>query len=248
MILISNDDGYDAPGVHVLREVLDGMGYGTRIIAPVVNNSGVGSALTLGMPINYTKLDNNDIKVQGTPADCVHLGVSGAFGGKYTRVIAGINNCYNLGDDVWYSGTYGAALQGRFLALSGIAISMDSPADNTATLYKWLPEVLQLLFEKDTDGSVVYNVNIPNIAAAEVRGVIYTCPGDRLGDSSYYTGTGPHGEEQIYLGKAGSPDASIVGTDFYAVASKYISISVLNSHPAALDARTVIGIESEVLV
>ena len=122
-ILVTNDDGIFAPGIKALQEALSSQ-YNVCVFAPDRDHSGASSSLTLSMPLRTQTFENGNVSVQGTPTDCVHLAVTGLLDEWPDMVVSGINSGANLGDDVWYSGTVAAAMEGRFLGLTSIAVSL----------------------------------------------------------------------------------------------------------------------------
>ncbi|MGH8147711.1 MAG: 5'/3'-nucleotidase SurE, partial [Rhodanobacteraceae bacterium] len=127
-VLLSNDDGVDAPGLRVLAEHLCELGEVT-VVAPDRDRSGASNSLTLDQPVRVVHLDDGRYRVMGTPTDCVHLALSGLLEEEPDIVVSGINNSANLGDDVIYSGTVSAAMEGRFLGLPAIAVSLAGPRE-----------------------------------------------------------------------------------------------------------------------
>ncbi|HEY6985182.1 MAG TPA: 5'/3'-nucleotidase SurE, partial [Rhodanobacteraceae bacterium] len=145
-VLVSNDDGVDAPGIRVLAQRLAAVGDVT-VVAPDRDRSGASNSLTLDAPIRVTRLDDGRYRVAGTPTDCVHLALSGLLDHEPDIVVSGINNSANLGDDVIYSGTVSAAMEGRFLGFPAIAISLAS-VDHKGIHYESAAEAVLLLMRK----------------------------------------------------------------------------------------------------
>ena len=142
-VLVSNDDGVDAPGIHVLAQRLGAVGDVT-VVAPDRDRSGASNSLTLDAPIRALRLDDGRWRVAGTPTDCVHLALSGLLDHEPDIVVSGINNAANLGDDVIYSGTVSAAMEGRFLGLPAIAVSLVTK-DHKGTHFDSAAEAVLLL-------------------------------------------------------------------------------------------------------
>ncbi|PZT40172.1 5'/3'-nucleotidase SurE, partial [Stenotrophomonas maltophilia] len=125
-ILVSNDDGVDAAGIRMLASVLREAGHEVTVVAPDRDRSGASNSLTLDLPIRLKRIDHYTVSVAGTPTDCVHLALTGLLEFEPDIVVSGINNVANLGDDVIYSGTVSAAMEGRFLGLPAVAVSLVS--------------------------------------------------------------------------------------------------------------------------
>ena len=170
-ILISNDDGYDSPGLEVLFEHLKEVAE-LFVVAPEINNSGAGCSITTNRPLKATRHDNGFISVNGRPADCVHLGIHELSPWKPDLVLSGINLGANMGEDLLYSGTVGAALEGRGLRYPSIAVSAAAfnqpgsknylePNNKTAALV--IKEIIENYESIELDSSVVLNVNVPNV-------------------------------------------------------------------------------------
>jgi len=154
-ILLSNDDGYRAPGLRVLAEALARLGDLT-VVAPDRDRSGASNSLTLDVPIRAEQLSNGFIRVTGTPTDCVHLAITGLLDAEPDLVVAGINHGANLGDDVIYSGTVAAATEGRFLGLPAIALSIDSHQPEHLDTAAWVAERLARVCAISTWARILY--------------------------------------------------------------------------------------------
>ncbi|MEN9528092.1 MAG: hypothetical protein RLY56_2043 [Pseudomonadota bacterium] len=231
-ILVSNDDGYRAPGIVALRQALTGLAELT-VVAPERNHSGASNALTLESPLRVTNYEPEAYFVSGTPTDCVHLAISGLFDFEHDMVVSGINNGENLGDDVLYSGTVAAAIEGRFLGLPTVAFSLRRPAagasgemDYTAAA-RVARLVVERLLAKPLDRNMILNVNIPSRPYAELRGFRATRLGHRHRAEKITRAMDPRGREVIWVGQAGEGQDDGPGTDFHAVAEGYVSITPL---------------------
>jgi len=231
-ILLSNDDGYLAPGLARLAESLSAQAELT-VIAPDRNQSGIGSAMTFDRPLRVTRAENGFYHVDGTPADCVHLAVTGLFPPDWDMVISGINAGRNLGDDVLYSGTVAAAMEARFLQVPVIAISL---VGLRPTHFETATRALQVLLAHmaDTphggilsDGTVL-NVNVPDVAWSQVRGFQVTRLGERERPGSLITTTDPNGEAVHWIGHAGEARDAGPGTDFFAITNNRISLTPIH--------------------
>lgn len=226
-ILVSNDDGYLAPGllrlVIALREVAD-----ITVVAPDRDRSGASNSLSLKNPLYVTRHDNGFHSVEGTPTDCVHIAITGLLDQEPDMVISGINNGPNLGDDVIYSGTVAAAMEGRFLGLPAIAISQASfrpeHFDTAARVAVWLVRRLQ---ERSLPHDIILNVNVPDVPWEQLAGFQSTRLGHRHKSEPVIRDTDPRGRPIYWVGPAGSEQDAGPGTDFYAIRAGHVSITPL---------------------
>jgi len=226
-ILLSNDDGVFAPGIQRLAQALRTAANDVHIIAPDRNRSGASSALTLDMPLRTHHHDNGDIAVQhGTPTDCVYLGVNCLMSPAPDIVISGINAGPNLGDDVIYSGTVAAAIEGRHLGLPALAISLNGHThyDTAATV---TCQLLEVLVTDPLRLSPVLNINVPDLPLAEIKGWKVTRCGYRHPSNKVITQQDPRGDTLYWIGPQGQPQDAGPGTDFEAVKQGYVSITPL---------------------
>jgi len=242
-ILISNDDGYRARGIIALRGALAGLGDLT-VVAPDRNRSGASNSLTLETPLRVSKAEADVYFVQGTPTDCVHLAISGLFPFEPDMVVSGINDGSNLGDDVLYSGTVAAAMEGRFLGKTAVAFSLHTDGlrgDSTRyfeTGAHYARMIVERLQAAPLERAVILNVNIPNIPAGEVRGLKVTRLGNRHRAAAMIRAEDPRGRPVYWVGPAGAGQDAGPGTDFHAVAEGYVSVTPLTvdlTNYAALD-------------
>ena len=226
-ILISNDDGFQAPGLAALAAVLSQMADIT-VVAPERNRSGASNSLTLEHPLRAELAENGFIRVDGTPTDYVHLAITGLLESEPDMVIAGINAGANLGDDVLYSGTVAAATEGRFLGYPAIAVSMNAhqPRYYDAGA-KVAAELIRHLQEEPLAPDTILNVNIPDLPYEEVKGYRVTRLGHRHKAEPVVKTTDPRGRIIYWVGPAGLEQDAGPGTDFHAVREGYISITPL---------------------
>jgi 5'-nucleotidase len=227
-ILLSNDDGFLAPGLKVLANAISKIAEIT-VVAPERNRSGASNSLTLSNPLRVSTMENGFISVNGTPTDCVHLAVTGLLKDLPDMVVSGINEGSNLSDDVLYSGTVAAATEGRFLGLPSIAISL---AGAKCQHYETAAQIAIILIErlridpipKDT----FLNVNVPDLPFAELRGMQVTRLGTRHVAEPTIKALDPRGRRIYWIGQPGPEQDAGPGTDFYAVNTGYVSITPLH--------------------
>jgi 5'-nucleotidase len=226
-ILISNDDGVTAPGLAALHGALAGYA-DCVVIAPDQDKSGASSSLTLDRPLHPHTLDNGFISLNGTPTDCVHLGLNGLLPDEPDMVVSGINLGANLGDDVLYSGTVAAALEGRFLQRPSFAFSfLSRQVDNLATAAHFARLLVEAHERLDLPPRTVVNVNIPNLPLAHVRGIQLTRLGHRTRAAAPVRVVDPRGKAGYWIAAAGDAEDGGPGTDFHAVMQGYVSITPL---------------------
>jgi len=227
-ILVSNDDGFLAPGIKELARVLGEIATVT-VVAPDRNRSGASNSLTLDNPLRIMKADNGFISVSGTPTDCVHLAVTGLLEEMPDMVVSGINEGTNLSDDVLYSGTVAAATEGRFLGLPSIAVSLAGPHcqhyDTAAQVAKYL---VQKLESDRLPSDTILNVNVPDLPLSEIKGIQVTRLGTRHIAEPTKKSTDLRGRTIYWIGQPGPEQDAGPGTDFYAVNMGYISITPLH--------------------
>ena len=230
-ILISNDDGYRARGILALRAALEGLAELT-VVAPDRNKSGASNSLTLDVPVRVVKVEERSFFVTGTPTDCVHLAISGLFDFEHDMVVSGINDGENLGDDVLYSGTVAAAIEGRFLGLPTLAISLLRPAegepqfDAAARVARML---VSRLIEAPLDRRMILNVNVPHLPFERLRGFATTRLGHRHRSEAIVTASDPRGRPVYWVGPAGPEQDGGPGTDFHAVGEGFVSVTPLQT-------------------
>ena len=226
-ILISNDDGVTAPGLAALYTALADYA-DCVVIAPEQDKSGASSSLTLDRPLHPHTLANGFISINGTPTDCVHLGIHGLLEQQPDMVVSGINLGANLGDDVLYSGTVAAALEGRFLDRPSFAFSLVSrQVDNLPTAAFFARKLLEAHASLDLPPRTVLNVNIPNLPLAKIRGIQLTRLGHRARAAAPVRVVDPRGKAGYWIAAAGDVEDGGPGTDFHAVMQGYVSITPL---------------------
>ena len=226
-ILVSNDDGYRAEGLQRLTDALRPLAQLT-VVAPDRNRSGASNSLTLDVPLRVFPYADDAFYVNGTPTDCVHLAISGLFDFQHDMVVSGINDGANLGDDVLYSGTVAAAVEGRFLGLPTMALSLvvrDGRHFDTAA--RVASELVMRLTRTPLHASMILNVNVPDLPYERLRGIKATRLGHRHRSESVVRSTDPRGRPVYWVGPAGEGADAGEGTDFAAVASGYVSVTPL---------------------
>ena len=227
-ILVSNDDGVDAPGIRILAEGLRNAGHEVLIVAPDRDRSGASNSLTLDMPLRGAQVEEGVWRVHGTPTDSVHVAIAGMFDREPDIVVSGINNAANMGDDVIYSGTVAAAMEGRFLGLPAVAMSLvtaDHAGQHYDTAARAAVEIVERLKADPLPADTILNVNVPDIPWSEVRGFEVTRLGNRHRSEACVPLEDPRGRSWWWIGPAGPEQDGGPGTDFHAVRSGNISIT-----------------------
>jgi 5'-nucleotidase len=216
-----------APGLAALYAALADYAE-CAVIAPDQDKSGASSSLTLDRPLHPCTLPNGFISLNGTPTDCVHLGLNGLLPQVADLVVAGINLGANLGDDVLYSGTVAAALEGRFLARPAFAFSLLSrQPDNLPTAAYFARKLVEAHGQLDLPPRTVLNVNIPNLPLEHIRGIQLTRLGHRARAAAPVKVVNPRGKEGYWISVAGDAEDGGPGTDFHAVMQGYVSVTPL---------------------
>lgn len=228
-ILLSNDDGFRAEGIRHLRHALTGIADLT-VVAPDRNRSGASNSLTLDVPLRAFTAEDDVHYVVGTPTDCVHLAVSGLFDYEHDMVVSGVNDGANLGDDVLYSGTVAAAIEGRFLGLPTVAVSLctlPGSGRHFATGAAVARRIVGELLARPLEHNLILNVNVPDLPLAELRGYRATRLGYRHRSEPVVRASDPRGRPVYWIGAAGAEQDAGPGTDFHAVAAGYVSVTPL---------------------
>jgi len=226
-ILLSNDDGYFAPGLTALADELKNIA-DVVVVAPERDRSGASNSLTLDRPLIVKRSSSGFLNVNGTPTDCVHLAVTGLLDYLPDMVISGINHGANMGDDTVYSGTVAAAMEGFLLGIPSIAISL---ASKQGGHYPDAARVARSLVEKHRDDpfghATLLNVNVPDLPYEQFQGYEVTRLGRRHKAEGVVEATNPRGQSVYWIGAAGDAQDAGEGTDFHAVASNRVSITPL---------------------
>jgi 5'-nucleotidase len=228
-ILLSNDDGFQAPGLVALHEAIKDLAE-VEVVAPEHNNSAKSNALTLYAPLSVRQANNGFRYVNGTPADCVHVALTGLLGYRPDLVVSGINNGANMGDDTIYSGTVGAAMEGYLFGVPAIAFSQTQKGwahvESAARKARELVEQALSRISRD-NAPWLLNVNIPNLPHEEL-GAFKVCRlGRRHAAEKVIAQQSPHGETLYWIGGAGPAKDAAEGTDFHATTHGQVSVTPL---------------------
>jgi len=224
--LLSNDDGYQAPGLSALAETLSELGKVT-VVAPDRERSGASNSLTLDAPLHVKQDNRGFYYVNGTPTDCVHLAITGLLDEEPDMVISGINSGANLGDDVLYSGTVAAAMEGRFLGRPAVAFSLagDRMLDYESAVIV-AKKIIESLIQQSLN-DVLLNVNIPDLEYDRIKGFAVTRLGNRHKSEPAQEALDPRGRKVYWVGPVGPEHDAGEGTDFHAIRSGKVSITPL---------------------
>ena len=238
-VLVSNDDGVDAPGIRALAKGLREAGHEVLVVAPDRDRSGASNSLTLDAPIRVVQLDEHTWKVYGTPTDCVHVALTGMLIERPDLVVSGINNGPNMGDDTLYSGTVAAATEGYLFGIPAIAFSQSQFGwANLDAAARVAREIVERQFDA-LQKPYLLNVNIPAIPYEQLQGVVATRLGKRHSAEPVIRALDPRGREIFWIGPAGAAKEGGPGTDFHAVEHGQVSITPLQidlTHTTQLDA------------
>lgn len=236
-ILISNDDGYLAPGISALADALSAIAEIT-VVAPDSNRSGSSNSLTLDRPLWVERASNGFYYLNGTPSDCVHVALTGLLPERPDLIVSGINQGQNMGDDTLYSGTVAAATEGFLFGIPAIAFSQLHKGwqhlDSAARIAR---EVVERKFDT-LEKPFLLNVNIPNLPYSEIGACVATRLGKRHQSEPVYKMQDPYGKDMFWIGPAGSVRDAGEGTDFHATALGHVSITPLRidlTHVTQLD-------------
>ena len=226
-ILVSNDDGYLATGIIALTDALEQVA-DVVVVAPDRNRSAASSSLTLHTPLRVSEVARKRYKVDGTPSDCVHLALTGFLDHEPDLVVSGINHGANLGDDVIYSGTVAAALEGRFLGLPTIAVSLvGHDLKHFDTAGRVASELVKKIDRTGLASDVVLNVNVPNRPYDDLQGIRATRLGFRHKSEQILKDSDPYGRPIYWVGPAGQGQDAGDGTDFHAIEHGAASVTPL---------------------
>lgn len=226
-ILLSNDDGYFAPGIEILARTLATIAEIT-VVAPERDRSGASNSLTLDRPLSLRRAPNGFYFVNGTPTDCVHLAVTGMLENLPDMVVSGINHGANMGDDTVYSGTVAAATEGYLLGVPAIAVSLVSKeGQHFETAARVAKELVMRFQQKQFDAPALLNVNVPDVPYEALQGVEVTRLGKRHKAEPVVKALTPRNETVYWVGAAGQAQDAGEGTDFNAVRGNRVSVTPL---------------------
>jgi 5'-nucleotidase len=226
-ILLSNDDGYFAPGLDCLARTLAEVGDVT-VVAPERDRSGASNSLTLDRPLTAKRASNGFLYVNGTPTDCVHLAVTGLLDHVPDLVVSGINHGANMGEDTIYSGTVAAATEGYLLGIPSIAMSLTSfRGAHFETAAAIARDLVERHRRDPFPEPMLLNVNVPDLPAAQIAGVWITRLGKRHKAEPVVKAVNPRGDTIYWVGAAGAAQDAGEGTDFHAVAKGAVSVTPL---------------------
>jgi len=229
-ILVSNDDGYQATGIRVLaaglKEIAEVM-----VVAPDRNRSGASNSLTLDSPVRAYTAEDGFTSVDGTPTDCVHLAITGLLQDEPDMVVSGINHGANMGDDVLYSGTVAAAMEGRFLGLPAIAVSLvcNENPHYFETAARVTREVILRLQQQPLPGDTILNINVPDLPYDSLTGMEVTRLGHRHKSEPVIEMHDPRGRTVYWVGPCGAEADAGEGTDFHAIRAARVSITPIHT-------------------
>lgn len=228
--LLSNDDGINARGLQALAQRIRHLGRVT-VVAPDQNRSGASNSLTLESPVRVRSVGEDCYSVSGTPTDCVHIALTGMLRPDPDIVLSGINHGANLGDDVIYSGTVAAAMEGRFLGLPAIALSLVCGEDRPQhfeTASEAAVRLVEKLLRDPLPADTILNVNVPDLPLAEIQGFEVTRLGHRHRAEPCVETLDPRGRPMYWIGPAGEEADGGPGTDFHAVRRGFISVTPIH--------------------
>jgi 5'-nucleotidase len=239
LILLTNDDGIHSEGLIALRERLSKK-HDVYVVAPERERTCVGHAITLHKPLRMQEAGDRMYSSNGTPADCILLGVNVVLPEKPDFVISGINKGPNMGQDVNYSGTVAAAKEGAFLGISSLAVSVCARTGfHFPDAAEYTEDILDSLKNNAFQGNVFLNINIPNVPHDNIKGFMVTRLGKRVYNDTVFERTDPRGGRYYWIGGNSEGFELIEGTDFHAVEKGYVSVT-----PLALDATSVSSINT----
>ncbi len=239
LILVSNDDGYTAPGLEALVKALQPLAE-VIVVAPEVNHSGASNSLTLNRPLFVHKAANGFTYLNGTPSDCVHVALTGMIDRRPDLVVSGINNGQNLGEDTLYSGTVAAATEGFLFGIPSIAFSLEKRGwEHLEAAAAVARRVVERALADPLPASTLLNVNIPSRPLADLGEPVITRLGRRHPSEPVARSVSPFGDEIFWIGPVGQVADNAPGTDFHAISQGAVSITPLRidlTHHEQLDA------------
>lgn len=240
-ILVSNDDGVYAPGIKILAKFLSEIAKVT-VVAPDRNRSAASHSLTLERPLRARKTEEGFFAVNGTPTDCVHLALTGLLDSLPDMVVSGINHGSNLGDDVLYSGTVAAAVEGRHLGYPTMAVSLcgDNP-EHFETAAEISKQIVLRMQKESLPKEYILNLNVPDISLSELKGIKVSRLGHRHLAEPVVPARDPRGNPIYWVGPPGACQDAGPDTDFFAIANKYAAVTPLKIDMTNYQALTRVG-------
>jgi len=228
-ILVTNDDGIHAPGIKALAKALKNVGV-VAVVAPDRERSAVGHALTLHHPLRAVKVGDNMFAVDGTPTDCVNLGIHNLLDFKPDIVISGINNGGNLGDDVTYSGTVSAAMEATLMGIPAFSISLVTSGEgkNYRAAASFAAKLAKIILKEGLPNDTFLNVNFPDLPTAKLQPPLVTSQGKRRYEGMIIDKVDPRGRNYYWIGTVDLNFLDIEGSDYSAVTRGHISITPLH--------------------
>lgn len=241
-VLISNDDGYQSLGIKTLRHSL-AKEFRVTVVAPAQNRSAASNSLTVDLPLRARQVEKDVYSIDGTPTDCVHLAVTGLLAKDPPDVlVSGINHGENLGDDVIYSGTVAAAMEGRFLGFPALAVSaLSSDKECIETAAAVTTDLLKDLLKDTVLKGMVFNINVPNMKMSDIQGIRCTRLGNRHLAKPAVKQKDPRGKTIYWIGSAGDKQDAGPGTDFHAVNQGFVSVTPLHADLTSHSAMPVLS-------
>lgn len=228
-ILVSNDDGYFAPGIEALAGAMETLGE-VSVYAPERDRSGASNSLTLDRPLSIRRSSRGFHYVDGTPTDCVHLAVTGILEHRPDLIVSGINDGANMGDDTIYSGTVAAAMEGHLLGIPAIAFSLISRGhEHLDAAARVARDVVERVVRSPMPPQMLLNVNIPNRPYEQIGPPCVTRLGRRHHAENVIPAKNPRGQTVYWIGTAGAARDEGEGTDFHAVGQGRVSVTPLHA-------------------
>ncbi|WP_243371760.1 5'/3'-nucleotidase SurE [Geotalea sp. SG265] len=228
-ILLTNDDGVHAPGLKALAEAMTALGE-VFVVAPDREQSAVGHALTLHHPLRANRIDENIFAVDGTPTDCVNLGIHSLLSFKPDIVVSGINRGANLGDDITYSGTVSAAMEATLMGIPAIAVSLVTSAEGTNydAAAQFAVKLAAAAQKKGLPADTFLNVNVPDLPGERIRPPLVTIQGKRSYEGTIIDKVDPRGRNYYWIGTVDLNFKDIEGSDYHAVSRGHVSVTPLH--------------------
>jgi len=240
-ILVSNDDGITSEGIEALADILEALG-NVYVVAPDRERSASGHSLTLNHPLRVEEIKKNYLAVDGTPTDCVNLAMNGLLAKKPDIVVSGINKGANMGDDITYSGTVAAAIEGTLLGVPAIAVSLASRNHQEfSAAADFSKKVVKFVLENGIPKDTLLNINVPNIEPDKIKGYRVTRQGKRIYGDTIVEKTDPRGRKYYWVGGDNLGFENIENSDFNAVAEGYISITPVHLDLTNFDSMEEVG-------